>query len=143
MLARLNKGNGFMPRHDTHHEAVKRALEKDGWTITADPFIIGLGQARMYADLGAEKDVRLIIVEIKTFLGDSFVNELHRATGQYSNYRSLLRRTADPSELFLAVPLEIYQKYFGQEYVRVILEDLQINLLVYDAEQEEIAQWIH
>ena len=132
-----------MPRHDTHHETVKRALEKDGWTITADPFIIGLGSTRMYADLGAEKDIRLIIVEIKTFLGDSFVNELHRATGQYVNYRSLLRRTADQYELFLAVPLPIYRKYFAEEYVQIILKDLQIKLVVFDSEQEEITQWIN
>jgi hypothetical protein len=131
-----------MPRYDMHHEAVKTALRKDGWTITADPFIIGLGQTRMYADLGAEKDTWLIIVEIKTFGGDSFINELHRATGQYANYRALLRSTADPSELYLAVPLAIYQKYFGQEYVQVILKDLHVKLLVYDSEQEEITQWI-
>lgn len=115
MTALLSNGGQHRPRHDTHHETVKRALVKDGWRISADPFIIGLGQTRMYADLGAEKGVRLIIVEIKPFVGESFVNELHRATGQYSNYRALLRRTVEQYELFLAVPLDIYLKYFGQE----------------------------
>ncbi len=28
-----------MSRKDQFHEAVKRALEKDGWLITHDPFI--------------------------------------------------------------------------------------------------------
>jgi hypothetical protein len=130
-----------MPRYEAHHELVKRALEKDGWTITDDPFIIDLGKTRMYADLGAEKGIRLIVVEIKTFLGDSFINELHRATGQYMNYLSLIRQTSDQYELFLAVPLPIYQKYFGQHYVQVILKDLQIKLLVFDSEQEEITEW--
>ena len=31
-----------MPQYDAHHETVKRALEKDGWTITDDPFTIHL-----------------------------------------------------------------------------------------------------
>ncbi|WAN69440.1 element excision factor XisH family protein [Moorena producens JHB] len=30
-------------------------LEKDGWTITNDPFILVLGQTLLKADLGAEK----------------------------------------------------------------------------------------
>ncbi len=29
-----------MPRKDEIHEAVKNALVKDGWTITADPYVI-------------------------------------------------------------------------------------------------------
>jgi hypothetical protein len=59
------------------------------------------------------------------------------------NYRALLRSTADQYELFLAVPLDIYLKYFGQEFVQVILKDLQIKLLVFDSEREEITQWIN
>jgi len=27
-----------MPAKDIYHERVKKALEKDGWTITNDPF---------------------------------------------------------------------------------------------------------
>ncbi|MGD2183210.1 element excision factor XisH family protein [Lusitaniella coriacea LEGE 07167] len=29
-----------MPAKDTYHDAVKNALIKDGWTITADPYYI-------------------------------------------------------------------------------------------------------
>ena len=86
--------------------------------------------------------IRLIVVEIKTFIGDSFINELHRATGQYMNYRSLIRQTSEQYEVFLAVPLQIYKKYFGQHYVQVILKDLQIKLVIFDSEQEVITEWI-
>ena len=44
-----------MPQYDLYHETVKQALEKDGWTITADPFVIEYKGLRLYADLGAEK----------------------------------------------------------------------------------------
>ena len=29
-----------MPARDTYHNAVKQALIKDGWTITADPYTV-------------------------------------------------------------------------------------------------------
>jgi hypothetical protein len=31
-----------MPAKDLYHEAVKNALIKDGWTITADPFPLNM-----------------------------------------------------------------------------------------------------
>lgn len=41
-----------MPTKDIYHEAVKKALIKDGWIITNDsPF----GGVDLYVDLGAEK----------------------------------------------------------------------------------------
>jgi hypothetical protein len=64
-----------MPKLDIYHSTVKRALEKDGWTITHDPFILQIGKKRLFADLGAErlisaeKDLRRIVVEIKSFVG--------------------------------------------------------------------------
>jgi len=30
-----------MSRKDTFHDIVRRALEKDGWTITHDPLLLG------------------------------------------------------------------------------------------------------
>ena len=32
-----------MPARDTYHDAVKRALGKDGWTIAHDPFSLPIG----------------------------------------------------------------------------------------------------
>lgn len=43
-----------MPRKDTIHEAVKNALIKDGWTITADPYRITYGDEKIFIDLAAE-----------------------------------------------------------------------------------------
>lgn len=42
-----------MPARDLYHDAVKRALVKDGWTITDDPLHLKLGRKDMYIDLGA------------------------------------------------------------------------------------------
>ena len=40
---------------DIYHDIVKRALQKDGWTITHDPYKIPLSNRTLKADLGAEK----------------------------------------------------------------------------------------
>ncbi len=62
-----------MPRRDLYHDAVVHALEKAGWTITADPFKLGYGTRNLYVDLGAEnllaavKEDRVIAVEINVF----------------------------------------------------------------------------
>ena len=71
---------------DKYHDLVRSALEKDGWTITHDPFKIKLGKRRGYIDLAAEKaiiaaekDNEKIAVEIKSFSTpsdlDAFENE--------------------------------------------------------------------
>ena len=44
-----------MPRFDKHHEAVKNALIKDGWTITDDPLTVEFEDVYLYADIGAER----------------------------------------------------------------------------------------
>ena len=138
-----------MPQFDAYHETVKRALVNDGWTITDDPFIILVGRRRLFADLGAEKTIgamrggQKIVVEIKVFGGDSFVNEFHRATGQYQNYRSLLRHLKSERQLYLAVPVGVYQAEFHDEMMQTILADQQILLLIFDPDTKEIVQWIN
>lgn len=58
---------------DLFHDAVKMALEKDGWTITHDPLhIVSLG-FNVLIDLGAERLIgaskgdETIAVEVKSF----------------------------------------------------------------------------
>ena len=87
-----------MSAKDFFHDAVRLALEKDGWLITNDPlsftvdtldFRIDLGAERL---LGAEKEGQKIAVEVKSFLGQSEVTEFHTALGQTLNYRTVLRK---------------------------------------------------
>ncbi len=78
-----------MAKLDKIHDAVKRALIKDGWTITADPFRIEFEEYRLYADLAAERPIAAvranekIVVEIKSFLNRSSVSDFENALGQY------------------------------------------------------------
>ena len=78
-----------MPQYDLYHETVKRALEKDGWRITDDPFTIMFEGLRLFADLGAERifaaerEANKIVVEIKVLSKIGRLSEFEKALGQY------------------------------------------------------------
>jgi hypothetical protein len=98
-----------MPAKDLYHDSVRVALERDGWTITHDPYTLTFGRRDVFVDLGAEKTTaaekgnRKIAVEVKSFLGPSEVRDLEVAIGRYMLYRSLLTRAERDRVLYLAV----------------------------------------
>lgn len=100
-----------MSRKDTFHDIVRRALEKDGWTITHDPLLLRYELGNLYIGLGAEKvlaakrDGQKIAVEVKSFLQNSAVSEFHAALEQFISYRILLAEQYPDYVLYLAVPL--------------------------------------
>lgn len=138
-----------MARKDLFHDEFKAALTEDGWTVTHDPFIVQLTEDRSgEIDLGAEKVIAAekgtvkIAVEIKTFLGPSFVNDLHRAVGQFLNYKVAIRRSGDDRLLFLAVPEVIWQRDFQDDYLIEVVEESGLNIVTYDPANKEIIRWI-
>ncbi|HQU86000.1 MAG TPA: element excision factor XisH family protein [Pyrinomonadaceae bacterium] len=137
-----------MPRLDEHHEAVKNALIKEGWTITDDPFTIDFEDATLFADLAAErtiaaqKDNEKIVIEIKMFGSRSAYDDLEKAFGQYQVYRSFLRQIEPSRQIFLAVSVEKQAKIFSRESVKFLVGDLQIKLVIFNPETEEIVEWI-
>jgi hypothetical protein len=50
-----------MARRDKIHNAVKNALIKDGWVITADPYHIKAGDIQVYADLAADRPIADVV----------------------------------------------------------------------------------
>lgn len=103
----------------------------------------------MYIDLGAErviaaeKGVRKIAIEIKTFGSASKIADLEQAVGQYVVYRMALRRLQPDRELFLAVPQDVVVNQFQhRELWQAFLTDESGKLIGYDADKEEIVQWL-
>jgi hypothetical protein len=134
---------------DVIHDAVKNALIKEGWTITHDPFRIEYEEFTLSADLAAEnpfaaeKNGQKIIVEIKSFIGRSFVKELQQALGQYVMYLDFIELTVPEYRLYLAISELVYDDLFTQQAAQVIIERHQLNLLVVKLEQEEVSRWIN
>jgi len=137
-----------MSARDKFHGLVKHDLENEGWTITHDPYTIDLGFVDFYIDLGAErllaaiKDDEKIAVEIKTFLAALAISEFHTAIGQFINYRIALEDN-DPKRLLdLAIPADIYKRFFQNTFIQTVIHKNQIPLIVYDSEKKEKLQWI-
>ncbi len=137
-----------MPAYDTFHEAVRRALIKDGWTITHDPYPLEFGGKDLYVNFGAEKMIaaergnQLIAVEIKSFVGPSVIREYHGALGQFLNYRMALDRKDPTRVLFLAVPRDTYDAFFTLPFTMESVSLYRVHLIVYDPEAEVLVRWI-
>ncbi len=138
-----------MPAKDIFHDTVKQALINDGWLITADPFHIKLADSdfNMYVDLAAEKVIvaekanHKIAVEIKSFIGTSFINDFHEAVGQFLNYQVILQEQQPERHLYLAISIDIYRTYFQRHFVQLVCQKYQLALLVFDPKQEVIVLW--
>lgn len=138
-----------MPAKDIYHDTVKKALIKDGWTITHDPLSLRWGITDMYVDLGAErllaaeKGSQKIAVEIKSFVGKSYVDDLEKALGQYVLYHNVLSKVEPDRLLYLAVHEEVFLSIFEEAIGKLLLENNRINLIVFDRKEEVILKWIH
>ncbi len=137
-----------MPARDIYHNTVKSALQKDGWTITHDPFPLIIGKKRLSADLGAERllsaerDTQKIVVEVKSFVGQSDVKDLEQALGQYILYRQILNEMESDRILYLAISQLTFNSVFTIELGQVLLKNQIVKLIVFDDEKEAIVQWI-
>ena len=136
-----------MSRRDKIHEAVRNALTKDGWRITADPYEIEYEDAVLRADLAAdrilaaERAEEKIVVEIKSFLSPSPLHELQAALGQYQMYQMCLEDIAPERRLYLAVSEPVWGKLFKMKIAQKFLKRLPASLVVVNLETEEILLW--
>lgn len=137
-----------MPAKDIYHNTVKKSLEKDGWTITHDPFPLKIGKKRLSADLGAERlisaerGIQKIVVEVKSFVGQSDVRDLEQALGQYVLYSQIIKETGIDRDLYLDISQLTFNSVFTIQLGQILLENQILKLVVFDNESEVIVQWI-
>lgn len=136
-----------MATQDIIHSAVKNALIKDGWTITHDPYVIKYEEVTLYADLGAERVIAAelagikIVVEIKSFVSPSPIQDIKIALGQHDLYQGFLEVLAPERKLYLAISKKVYDRFFEQKAIQLIVQRYQLPLLIVDIEKEEIVKW--
>lgn len=90
--------------------------------ILAAPYTIEYEDDNLYADLLAQKKTllaqqqdRKIVVEIKSFLNPSPMNDFQNALGQYLLYRDFLNFSHKNYELYLAVKSSVFNSFFFKE----------------------------
>jgi hypothetical protein len=136
-----------MSAKDLFHDAVKQALVKEEWIITADSLIIKIEGVKFEIDLaaekilGAEKAGRKIAVELKSFLSTSAITDFHVALGQFLNYWLALQMKEPDRTLYLAVPFDTFNTFFQELFVREAVKFYQLKLVVYDPIKEEVIEW--
>jgi hypothetical protein len=144
----LTKIRRRMPAKDRYHDTVKNALIKDGWIILADPYTVEYEGDNLYADLLAEKTLlpeqkeRIIVVEIKSFIGPSPMNDFQNALGQYLLYRDFLAFSHKNYKLYLAVKNSIFDTFFQRKSIQAVIQHYQINFVIFNDKKEEITSWI-
>ncbi len=134
-----------MPAKDRYHDTVKRALIKDGWTITGEQITLPIGDRYLWVDIEAAKsDVeRIILVEIKELEQvPSPVEAWANAIGKYVLYRIALDFSDMDTPLYLAVTEAAFQNILSEPIGQHAVEKMRIALVVFEPEREEITQWI-
>jgi hypothetical protein len=114
-----------MPAKDLYHDNVKRALEKDGWTINAQQIFIKLPERRFWIDMEAElqRENRRIFVEVKSFKNvPSPVESLAASIGKYLIYRVALDRLSIATPLWLAIPQSAFRGIFSQPIGQAVIK---------------------
>ena len=133
---------------DKFHENVREALLKEGWNITDDPLTFKVGKIQVQIDLGAElilgaeRGMDKIAVEIKTFGSFSFITSLYEAVGKYIVYRNVLKIIQPERILFLAVPENIFNRYFGEMVIQKTMQEERFKIVIYNQKTQIITKWI-
>lgn len=138
-----------MSRRDLFHDLVKQALSQSGWTITADPLYLSIGNLNIQIDLAAEpliaavKDNQKIAIEVKSFINASKITDFYGSLGQYLTYQVALKRQEPDRQLYLAVPNTTYESLFQEILIREVLQCYPIKLIIYNKTTQEIQSWIN
>lgn len=93
--------------------------------------------------IAAERGEEKIAVEVKSFISTSLVSDFHTALGQFLNYRLMLSIKEPDRQLYLAVPLEVYETFFQGAFMQIAVEQNKLKMIIYEPMSEEIVQWIN
>ena len=135
-----------MPAKDDNHDIVIRCLTKAGWTILAEQEYLSIGTSaethrRLYIDIKAElSEGPVVLIEVKS-LERSPVHQLMELLGQYLVYRVALDYLDIDIPLYVAVTRTDYVNLFEHILGQQIMDQYQIQMVIYDAVLEEIREW--
>lgn len=132
---------------DKYHSLVKQALIDEHWTITDDPLEVSSLIADLEVDLAAEKiiaaerGVEKIAVEIKSFLGKSWLHDFYKAVGQFGFYNLALAEEEPDRVLYLAMPEGAFNYLFKDPVTRELARINRMRFITFDVETKKIVSW--
>lgn len=126
---------------DKFKKEVVQCLANAGWKVTQDPFYVRHNKLSFNIDLEVEKDGETRLIEIKSFLSKGFLEDFYGARGKYQTYQDVLDAKGITTPLYLAVPYQTYQESFTNPFIKAILAQSNIKLLVYNLKTKRINRW--
>jgi hypothetical protein len=76
-------------------------------------------------------------------LQDSLASAFHEASGQYLGYFLGLQIQEPERLLFLAIPVKEYEQLEQMALVKLVVEHLNMNIIVFDPELEITIKWLN
>lgn len=70
------------------------------------------------------------------------MRDFESALGQYIVYRTLLKSILPQSKLYLGIGQDVYQSFFLQKAIQLVVQENNILLIVVNLTKEEIVEWI-
>jgi glucose-6-phosphate 1-dehydrogenase len=137
-----------MSAKDVFHDAVKSALQKEGWQVADKQLKVTWEKVELDIDLAADRLLSAdrgnekIAVEVNSFLENSTLYSFHTALGQFINYRTALRQQESDRILYLGVPQDTYETFFQQPFTQAVIQENRLRLVIYSPEREEIVLWM-
>jgi hypothetical protein len=132
-----------MPAKDRTHDKLKRALQKTGWTIDDEQITLTTNERTLWIDFQISKHSAglILLVELKELANvPSPVEALANAIGKFMLYRIILDKNDSNVLLYLAVSQESYSGILSEQIGQWTWERLNILLIVFDEEAEEVTQ---
>ncbi len=133
---------------DIYRDHVREVLQNDGWAITHDPYFVRIGGVDFFMDLGAEgmigaeREGDKIVVEVKSFESLSRVTDFHAAYGKFMLYRKALQKEKHDRVLYLAVNFKVWKSFFQKPFIKTVIEEDGIKILVFHYPGENVALWV-
>ncbi|HEX8531994.1 MAG TPA: element excision factor XisH family protein [Cytophagales bacterium] len=119
---------------------VRAALIKEGWQVKKKAFSVRDSGYQFFIDVEAERDGQWIAVEVKSWQ-NTFNADWYQALGQYLTYQDVLRRKAPDVELFLAVPVEVYDEHFKTPLIQNLITKHLVKLLIFNWDTNSVTAW--
>jgi hypothetical protein len=110
---------------------------------------ITYGDDTVFADLAAERPFTAergdekIIVEVKSFVGRSAIQDFKIALGQYMLYLPAVNTLVPEYRLYIAISELAYDSDLQRDIIQLAVQTHHVPLIVVDIAGEEITKWIN
>ncbi len=135
-----------MVQLDKIHNAVKNALIKDGWEITAENFEFRFKEFKLDGDLeaqkiDAEKRIDKIFIKINNTFSASTMSDFEHTLGQFLLYRVVLSEIKPDFKTYLAFSEYNYNRFYDSRAIRTFIEEEKLSIIVVNLEDKTITKW--